>query len=183
MFKRLQKKVESQEALPVSKDQESNDCINEEDANNTKPVDFEGWILDRLPKFYGSDEGDKKLHFLAKHGLADILETLGSTSTDSGIGEPLLHTACRRDLPNMAVLGVLVEKFRVDVNAKSEAEEPEDEYEDAEPGGMSALHYLANGYHWWQAAQGIPYLVTQSGADKDLRNEGGKTPLRIALGS
>jgi len=171
MFKRLQKKVESQEALPVSKDQESNDCINEEDANNTKPVDFEGWILDRLPKF------------LAKHGLADILETLGSTSTDSGIGEPLLHTACRRDLPNMAVLGVLVEKFRVDVNAKSEAEEPEDEYEDAEPGGMSALHYLANGYHWWQAAQGIPYLVTQSGADKDLRNEGGKTPLRIALGS
>jgi len=48
---------------------------------------------------------------------------------------------------------------------------------------VSALHALALGRHWWHAAQAIPYLVAHAGADIELRNMHGETPLQIALDS
>lgn len=43
-----------------------------------------------------------------------------------------------------------------------------------------ALYVLASGKFWWQAAEGIPYLISQ-GANLDLRDVFGRTPLWRAL--
>jgi ankyrin repeat protein len=83
----------------------------------------------------------------------------------------------------MDVVSVLVEKLGVDVNAQSQDKIPRYSFEKPVPGGVSALHALALGRHWWHAAQAIPYLVAHAGADTELRNPRGQTPLHIALDS
>jgi ankyrin repeat protein len=74
-------------------------------------------------------------------------------------------TAARRQLPNLDVLRVLVEKFNADVNIQV--------------GGTSALHILASGTHWWHT-EGLKYLL-QYGANVELKNEYDQTPLHIAV--
>ncbi|KAF4999305.1 hypothetical protein FGRMN_2533 [Fusarium graminum] len=77
--------------------------------------------------------------------------------------EPLLVAACRRSTPNMEVIHMLVEKKKVDLNARS--------FE-----GLTALHVLATGKHWWQVAQAMPYLISR-GANLEARDDKERTPL------
>ncbi|KXJ87825.1 ankyrin repeat-containing domain protein [Microdochium bolleyi] len=145
------------------------------------------------------------LQYLAQTGHADLLskvatkeaiarledaEWVAKTSRESrarrdylgGEIEPLLITACRRETPNMDVVRLLVEKFDVDVNALG-AGGKQDNWPHGSgprPTGNSALHVLATGDYWWQAALGIPYLLAH-GADVDIRAartaKGGETSI------
>lgn len=112
----------------------------------------------------------------AQNGFAQLLDECSSPDDVALVGdgkefgeyiydftEPksLLAAACKTTFPNMAVLRVLVEKKNA--NYKN--------------GG---LHVLAMRRAWWQAAQGIPYLVSK-GADLESQNGAGLTPLHVAL--
>lgn len=146
----------------------------------------------------GSDVGNIA-RLLARCGFAHLLETLinskygrevaADISGPSTSADPILVVAARRELPNMDVIRLLVEKGRVDVNAKSRTGEeafadidrPGMVFEDdaVQPGLNTALHEFSKGFHWWHVEQGIPYLLSL-GADVEQRNEAGQTPLELA---
>ncbi|KAH7253300.1 ankyrin repeat-containing domain protein [Fusarium solani] len=90
--------------------------------------------------------------------------------------EPFIMEAVRRQLPNMDVVRLLVEKFGVDVNEMSF---PPVSAMDIEK--SSALHLVAFGRAWWHVHQALPYLL-EAGADINIRNSNGQTPLLISLG-
>lgn len=94
---------------------------------------------------------------------------------------PLIVSACTRRLPNMDVLTQLVEVFGVSMDAQRR----EHEYRGGKYRNrmsMGALHYLATGNCWWYVDRALPYLI-QKGANIELRNHDGATPLHIALTS
>lgn len=35
--------------------------------------------------------------------------------------------------------------------------------------------------HWWQATEALPYLVREHGADLEIQDRQGRTPLNVAL--
>ncbi|KAH0491001.1 hypothetical protein TgHK011_002447 [Trichoderma gracile] len=80
---------------------------------------------------------------------------------------PLIFNAVQRELPNMDILRLLVERFAVDVNETDES-------------GETALFRVARGDNWWQVHQALPYLL-DAGADVHMRNANGQTPLHMAL--
>nr|XP_036584003.1 ankyrin repeat-containing protein [Colletotrichum truncatum]KAF6793262.1 ankyrin repeat-containing protein [Colletotrichum truncatum] len=86
--------------------------------------------------------------------------------------QPLLIEACDREEPNMDVIRVLVESVGVNLNSRRRL------------GGFSigegALHILVRGGFWWQTSVALPYLV-QKGADIEIRDGNGLTPLNAAL--
>ncbi|KAM5346981.1 hypothetical protein ACJ41O_009986 [Fusarium nematophilum] len=91
--------------------------------------------------------------------------------------EPFIIEAVQRKLPNMDVVRLLVEKFGVDVNQPS----------CPSPGARdsakaSALHHAALGQAWWHVHQALPYLLG-AGADINIRNSRGQTPLLVSLAS
>ncbi|KAL2672549.1 hypothetical protein Neosp_013261 [[Neocosmospora] mangrovei] len=90
--------------------------------------------------------------------------------------EPFIMEAVRRHLPNMDVVQLLVEKFGVDVNEMSY---PPVSVRDVEK--SAALHLVAFGRAWWHVHQALPYLL-KAGADINIRNSNGQTPLLISLG-
>lgn len=99
--------------------------------------------------------------------------------TDRERTPPLLQTACSRQHGNIPMLRCLVERIGVDVDEQKEGtyyfdggREPVDD--------DSALHVLASGSHWWQVAEGLPYLISK-GASLQLRDKDGRTPLLRAL--
>ncbi|KAK7923748.1 ankyrin repeat-containing protein [Apiospora marii] len=154
---------------------------------------------------------------LAQHGFAHLLETMldseyyGPMILDAcshahhdpryGYGwvsaDPILLVAARRELPNMDVLRLLVEKKDavsgkgMNLNAKGrtgqvffhhEIDYPgrfSDSDEPIAPGKNTALHEFAKGRHWWHVAQGLPYLLA-AGADAAQRSEAKQTPLEMA---
>ncbi|GJC95853.1 ankyrin repeat-containing protein [Colletotrichum higginsianum] len=94
-----------------------------------------------------------------------------------GSREAFLLQAVDQELPVLGVVRLLVEKFAVDVNelccyAPGVGRDPllQD----------SALHSLAAGHWWWQVGQALPYLISK-GADLEIRNGRGQTPLHVAL--
>lgn len=99
--------------------------------------------------------------------------------SDRERNRPLLQTACGRKHGNVPMLRCLVEKVGVDVDEQKAGTEYFD-------GGSrpvdddSALHVLAAGTHWWQAAEGLPYLLSK-GASLELRDKAGRTPLLRAV--
>ena len=102
-----------------------------------------------------------------------------STWLDVSHVHPLLVAACQREDPNMDVVRILVEEKKVDVNARMAGSHyPKDTI----PNGGSALHFLAAGGHWWQFALAIPYIV-EHGADMEIKDTDGLTPLGVALRS
>ncbi|KAF1839459.1 ankyrin [Decorospora gaudefroyi] len=119
--------------------------------------------------------GDK-----TKPGLHSDMELQAAEVNDYDHTTFLL-TALQRELPNMDVVRLLLEKFYVDVdqfryqtvwldNSKYELEPHE-----------TALHFLAKGTHWWHTALAMPYLISK-GAKINIKNHAGCTPLHIALG-
>lgn len=90
-----------------------------------------------------------------------------TTRKDSrGETDTLLGTACLSELPNLAVIRVLLEKAKVNVNACFQKE--------------SALHVLAKGLYFWHI-EALEYLLSQ-GADVDFV-VGQRTPLLSAASS
>ncbi|KAK1708404.1 hypothetical protein CaCOL14_005156 [Colletotrichum acutatum] len=77
--------------------------------------------------------------------------------------QAFLWQAVHQEVPVFDMIRLLVETFGVDINEDS------------------ALHSLAKGYHWWQVAQALSYLIIW-GADLEIKNSRGQTPLHIALG-
>lgn len=103
-----------------------------------------------------------------------------SKSKDRGENPvPFLLEAVRRDLPNMEVVRLLVEKFGVDINELQYTYEYEDRGYKAIPSD-SALHSVAAGESWWHVHQALPYLI-KAGADISVRDYNGQTPLHVAL--
>ncbi len=95
--------------------------------------------------------------------------------------KPLILAACRREQGNMPVLRLLVEELGVDINArdiKSNWPHPSDSTIPTE----GALHVVACGHAWWHVAEALGYLVDQ-GADLELRDDLGRTPLLRAIES
>ncbi|CAI7609372.1 unnamed protein product [Penicillium glandicola] len=127
--------------------------------------------------------GNSLLHFLVTWGYKELLDRVCDKDAalrfddDNWCREaekklkytqnpvvPLLVSAYDRDLPNMDVVELLVEKLGVNINAQS--------------GG--ALHKLALGRSWWHVYKALPYLI-KKGANLELRGEDGVTPLHAAL--
>ncbi|KAK4465124.1 ankyrin-2 [Cladorrhinum samala] len=100
----------------------------------------------------------------------------------------LVMDACLRELPNMAVLRFLVEELGCSADdgvvdhrrVWPGADESSVEKQWISVIGYSPLHAVAEGKHWWQAHQALPYLIAQ-GADPSARTSRGVTPLHVAL--
>ncbi|KAL6694074.1 putative ankyrin repeat protein [Trichoderma pleuroticola] len=80
---------------------------------------------------------------------------------------PFLLAAVERELPNMDMVRLLVEKFAVNVD-------------ETDADMDTALFSVARGNTWWQVRQALPYLL-DAGADIHMRNAKGQTPLHMAL--
>jgi hypothetical protein len=135
---------------------------------------------------------------LAGNGFAKLLETLihskygdqirSEINGPSTSADPLLIVAVKRQLPNMDVVRLLVEKAQMDINCISRT--GEEAYEDVDgpgilydfdvtqPGRNTALHECAKGYNWWQLKYCLPYLLSH-GADTQLKNESGATAYEL----
>lgn len=116
---------------------------------------------------YG-DETKPGLHFSPKDKEVDEEDTSHQKRTRQS--EPPLFAGIARSLSNIEIIKLLVEKYGVDVDQILERNRQT----------YSALHYLANGRHWWQVAEALPYLI-QAGANINARTPSGETPLHIAL--
>ncbi|VUC24921.1 unnamed protein product [Clonostachys rosea] len=93
---------------------------------------------------------------------------------------PFLTIAVMRELPNMEMVKLLLERFNVNVNELVPVDDPETmTYKGTS--GASALHTVSLGRHWWQVHQALPYLL-RSGADVNLRDDQEQTALHVALG-
>ncbi|RFU75031.1 ankyrin repeat [Trichoderma arundinaceum] len=92
---------------------------------------------------------------------------------------PLLIAACNSSIPNMDVVKVLVEVFNASINAQI-CMASWDQRNGQITKGESALHILARGRHWWQVHQALPYLISH-GANIELKDDNGRTPLHISL--
>ena len=87
----------------------------------------------------------------------------------------LLYHACTRDMPSLSAIQILVEDAGADVNQRSRIPYHDD------PHFACPLHKLAEGLHFWQIAA-LKYLI-ERGADVEVRNSNGYTPLLSAVSS
>jgi ankyrin repeat protein len=138
------------------------------------------------------------LHCLVGAGMSDILDRVctpnaalkfddhewcaqaeAANHCHLNAAKPLLITACNRELPNMEVVRILVEKMGININSKCRKETWASGKREIVLGN-GILHDLAEGTTWWNVHQALPYLM-RKGANLDLRNDDGETPLHIAL--
>lgn len=138
------------------------------------------------------------LHNLVGSGLADILDRVSTREAalkfddhewcdqaeaanycHRNVVRPLLITACNRELPNMDVVRILVEKMGVSINLNHRKESWANGKHQSVLGN-GVLHDLAEGATWWNVHQALPYLI-RKGANLELRNDDGETPLHISL--
>ncbi|ORX94358.1 ankyrin repeat-containing domain protein [Clohesyomyces aquaticus] len=160
---------------------------------------------DRLTLQKESGKGTTVFHFLVSNGFASILDRMltpdvvqkledrewcdvqeSKQQFSRGAIEPLLLTACKRSIPNMEVILLLVEKFGVNVNAQKLCVKPKSRQQGSNDSGEdifwdeSPLHVAVQSKNWWHIAQLLPYLLDH-GANTALRDEKAKTPLNAAL--
>lgn len=107
-----------------------------------------------------------------KPGLWFAAKDVSKSRVRGSNPQPLIIAAVQRPQPNMAILQLLVEKFGVDIN--------EVHYSRDLVVTDSALLTLAEKTSWWHTQQALPYLI-KAGADLNIRNYQGQTPLHIAL--
>ena len=142
-------------------------------------------ILNRLVRWGYSDllaftfNGDAASHYDNPEWCLAVESENANFRGQSRI-QPLLPTACSRELPNMDMVELLVEKIGVDINARQRGETWESGSREVILCG-GALHGLAKGNNWWHVNKALPYLI-KKGANMELRDEKGATPLHIALG-
>ena len=94
--------------------------------------------------------------------------------------QPLSLTACERELPNLDMIKTLL-TLGVNVNARAHVASfnPSSDTTAYElVPGETALHKLAAADRWWKPE--AMKLVLESGADPNIPNEDGRTPLHIA---
>lgn len=158
---------------------------------------FEEIALDSVYLIDPDSEGKTFLNDLVHWGYSGILarvctRELASKLDDHGPREdaengdqycisPLIVSACTRRLPNTDVLKQLVEDYGVNVDARCREHEHR-QGEHRSQVTISALHHVATGNCWWYVEKALPYLI-QKGANLELRNHKGETPLLIALSS
>ncbi|KAI3316527.1 ankyrin [Xylariaceae sp. AK1471] len=97
---------------------------------------------------------------------------------------PLLHTAIMRERPNMDVVQLLVEKLGASVNIqlrRTEQQYGKGGRQKVVLKDKGVLHAIVHCNRWWQAALALPYLVEKAGADLEVRDAEGLTPLNAAL--
>ncbi|MCJ1394626.1 hypothetical protein MMC18_007506 [Xylographa bjoerkii] len=137
--------------------------------------------------------GESCLHLLASCGRTSLLEKIGSPAsmvTEAWIEEksaelsnsrsnlrPILHTACDRALPNFDTISLLLDKLKVEVNARSRATKRGEHYHFVP--GPTALHVLSRGQYWWQP-HAIKILL-HYGADIESKDQNCETPLQVAM--
>ncbi|KAJ5904244.1 hypothetical protein N7504_006627 [Penicillium tannophilum] len=156
---------------------------------------FEKLSRDNNLQIPGSD-GSKALNMLARWGFTEILDRMctreiaaqldgidGALNPDESdpnqCSTPLLISACKRRLPNMDVVKLLVEGFGVNIDAKcTHRIFCDGNFRPSITKGV--LHDLALGKLWWHVDKALPYLI-RMGANIDIRNRDGETPLIIAL--
>ncbi|CAG9973273.1 unnamed protein product [Clonostachys byssicola] len=165
-------------------------------------------IARRKADFLTIPEGAVDCNFsvLVKNGFSSLVKTVGDIETTSRLvggqwhafgdktrpglwsegnneittaGPALLVQAVSRQLPNMAVVHLLVEDFQVDIN-EFEYQRQRVNNESIVVPTSSALHQVAHGHTWWQTFQALPYLL-KAGANIEIRNFKGETPLLLAL--
>ncbi|KAJ5987256.1 hypothetical protein N7451_011621 [Penicillium sp. IBT 35674x] len=140
--------------------------------------------------------GSTLLNMLARWGFTEILDRMCTQEIAARLdgidwaldpdesnlhqcSTPLLISACERQLPNMDVLKLLVEGFGVNINAK--CTQRIFRGQNLRPSfTKAALHDLALGKLWWHVDKALPYLI-RMGANINIRNRDGETPLIIAL--
>ena len=113
------------------------------------------------------------------HEWCEHTENTGSRSRSSARTLPLLMHACHRSFPNMKVVRTLVENMGVNIDSKRR----EKIYVDGNYKTVldhAVLHDLAEGKTWWNVHQALPYLISK-GANLEVRDDKGETPLHIAL--
>ncbi|KAK1637418.1 ankyrin repeat-containing domain protein [Colletotrichum phormii] len=93
--------------------------------------------------------------------------------------QAFLLQAVHQEAPIFGMVRLLVENFGVDIDELCGKSKKAGETGMAKD---SALHSLAKGYHWWHVAQALTYLISK-GADLEIRNFRGQTPLHMALGT
>lgn len=158
---------------------------------------FEEISLDSVHLIDPDSEGKTVLNDLVHWGYSSILARVctrelaiklddhgpreDAESYDQYCISPLIVSACTRRLPNMDVLKQLVEGYYVNVDAQCR-KHAHGEGEHRSQVTIGALHHLATGNCWWYVDKALPYLV-QKGANLELRNHEGETPLLIALSS
>ncbi|KAM0559898.1 hypothetical protein ACHAPJ_003848 [Fusarium lateritium] len=94
--------------------------------------------------------------------------------------EPLILHAVWRELPNMNMLRLLIDKFKVDINEPYYTSKYVSKGHYKISPDNSALLHVAKGKCWWHVHQALPYLLDK-GADMEIRNGSGQTPLHVAI--
>lgn len=96
--------------------------------------------------------------------------------------QSFLLQAVHQEVPMLDMIRLLVEDFGVDIDELHGKYKRVDGGYELESPKDSALHSLAKGYHWWHVAQALPYLISK-GANLEVKNSVGQTPLHISLGA
>lgn len=100
----------------------------------------------------------------------------------------LLQSASMRQISNMDIIKLLVEQYAFNLDAQTPilTSQPNDSWQWQSNQnatlvqGDSMMHNLVRGERWWQIHEALPYLL-ERGANTELRNAHGETPLSTAL--
>lgn len=117
--------------------------------------------------------GSSPLHLVARLGRTALMEKLLPHISDiNAFSPPLLHTAIQRESTNTEMLHILI-----NAGANVEAMYQDAQYTNAK--SSSIIHALATGAVWWYPK--ALSLILDTGANIELLDEYGKTPLQSAL--